>query len=252
MAIDMQGKVRAVPRGGPAMLKRSIKLIDLTREVYTGMPIWPGHQKPFILTNQTHEGFKEIWHTTVGFEAHNLLISEHTGTHTDAIFEYDPEGPKLDETPLAYYYGEAICIDLSHIRHPDWFTPEILEEALVKSGQEIREGDHVFLYTGHGERTFPTREYIEKYPGLSREGAIWLAEKGVINIAIDQVAIDHSDDLEFSGHVVCAEYQIVNTESLTNLDKVVNRRFMYFGLPLHIREGTGSPIRAVAWLVDEE
>jgi kynurenine formamidase len=47
---------------------------------------------------------------------------------------------------------------------------------------------------------------------------------------------------------VCRERQIVNTESLCNLDRLVGKRFSYFGLPLNIRAGTGSPIRAVAVL----
>jgi len=33
---------------------------------------------------------------------------------------------------------------------------------------------------------------------------------------------------------------------LTNLDKVAGTRFYFLGLPLNIRAGTGSPIRAVA------
>ena len=57
-------------------------------------------------------------------------------------------------------------------------------------------------------------EFVEVYTGLSRDAAVWLAKKGVVNIGIDSLAIDHSDDLEFSGHMVCAEYQIVNTENL--------------------------------------
>ena len=71
-----------------------------------------------------------------------------------------------------------------------------------------------------------------------------------MNIAIDQVAIDHSDDLEYSGHMVCAEYGIVNTENLTNLDQLIDRRFLFFGLPLLLDQGTGSPVRAVALLQD--
>ena len=47
-----------------------------------------------------------------------------------------------------------------------------------------------------------------------------------------------------------ANYNITNTENLCNLDLVANKRFLYIGLPLKIREGTGSPIRAVA-LVEE-
>ena len=245
---DAEGKW-AVPRKGADLLEsRGMRLIDLTREIYEGMPIFPAHQRPFVMTNQTHQGFRERFGTRVGFEAHNWLLSEHTSTHTDAIFEYDAEGPTLDQTPLEYFYGEAICVDVSDIRHPEYITRPALERAVEKSGQEIRRGDIFLLHSGHGDRTYPGKEYIEVYTGLAREAAVWLAEQGVVNIGIDSVAIDHSDDLDFSGHMVCAEYQIVNTENLTNLHRLVGRRFLFFGLPLNFRAGTGSPIRAVAWL----
>ncbi|MFT3865042.1 MAG: cyclase family protein [Solirubrobacterales bacterium] len=244
-------KEMAKPTGGAELLNRDgIELIDLSRRLYEGMPLWPGHQLPFKMVNQDHEGFKRRWKTNFGFRAHNWLMSEHTGTHTDAIFEYDPEGADLDSMPLAYYYGEAICLDLADTRHPDYFTPEVLAAAEEKNAQEIKPGDIVLLYTGHGDRTYPEAEYIETYAGLDRAGATWLAERGVVNIGVDAVAIDHSDDVEFSGHAVCAEYQIVNTENLTNLDRLVDRRFVYYGLPLPFGEGTGSPVRAVAHLLD--
>jgi kynurenine formamidase len=236
------------PRLGPELLHRSVEAIDLTRLIFEGMPIWFGHQKTFIMRNQTHEQFKQMWKTNCGFEAHNLLISEHVGTHTDAIFEYDEKGPRIDESPLAFWYGPAVCLDISAVRFPAYFTPAVLEEALKKSGQEIRQGDTLLLYTGDGDRSYPTLKYVEEYPGLTREAAEWIAKKGVVNIGVDNVSIDHSQDLEFSGHMVCKEYGIVNTEGLTNLNKVANRRFFFLGLPLNIREGTGSPIRAVAFL----
>ena len=236
------------PLFGAEVLQRRMQVIDLTREIFEGMPVWFGHQKTFISTNQTHDQFKDMYQTEMGFEAHNLLISEHAGTHTDAVFEYDRNGPTIDKSPLEYWYGEAICLDVTAIQYPDYITPDVLEGALAASGQEIRKGDTVLLYTGVGDQHYPDLSYTDKYPGLTRDGAIWLAEKGVINIGVDNVAIDHSDDTAFSGHVVCGEYGIVNTEGLTNLDQIAGKRFLYFGLPLFIRNGTGSPIRAVAVL----
>jgi len=236
------------PTLGPEILKRRIRVVDLTREIFEGMPVWFGHQKTFINTNQTHDQFKDIYKTELGFEAHNLLISEHAGTHTDAVFEYDRNGPTIDKSPLEYYYGDAICLDVSHIQYPDWITETVLEQALQKSGLDIRPGDTVLLYTGVGDQFYPDLAYTDKYPGLTREAALWLARQGIVNIAVDNVAIDHSDDTDFSGHVVCGEYGIVNTEGLTNLDQVAGQRFLYFGLPLLIRDGTGSPIRAIAVL----
>jgi kynurenine formamidase len=153
--------------------------------------------------------------------------------------------------PLEYFWGSAICIDLSHIRYPNYFEPRDLEEALSRSGQEIRPGDIVLLHTGHHDRNYGTNMFQTDYSGLSYDAAKWLAEQGVVNIGVDAPAIDLTpDDNDFSAHLVCGEYHITNTENLCNLDKVVNKRFLYMGLPLKIREGTGSPIRAVA-LVEE-
>jgi kynurenine formamidase len=241
------------PLLGAALLQRNFQIVDLTRPIFEGMPQWYGHQRTFIMTNQTHEQFEEIWKSKCGFEAHNLLISEHCGTHTDAIFEYDPNGPHLDESPLELYYGPAICLDVSAgMGTTDQLSRAALEQALAASGQEIRAGDAVLLHFGYGDRVWPERAYAEENPGLSQEAAEWLAQQGVVNIGVDQMSIDSSTDADSVGHMVCKKYGIVNTESLTNLDKVINQRFLFFGLPLNIRQGTGSPIRAIAVLVDPD
>jgi kynurenine formamidase len=241
---------KTVPKLGPHLLANRPRLVDLTREIFQGMPTYFTHQRTFISTNQTHEECKERWGIAV--ETHNLLMSEHAGTHTDAIFEYDPDGPHLDESPLEFYYGEAICLDLGSVKYPATITPAELEAALERSGQEIVPGDIVLLYTGHGDALWPADVYASQHPGLDRAGAEWLASRGVVNIGVDNAGIDHSDDPAIEAHLVCGEYGIVNTESLTNLDKVVNQRFLFMGLPLNIRAGTGSPIRAVALLTNDD
>lgn len=198
---------RSYPRFGAEIMTRPVRVVDLTREIFEGMPMWFGHQKTFINTNQTHDQFKATYNT-------------------------------------------HLCLDLRSVNYPDYITPADLEAALSASGQEIRKGDTVILYTGYGDATYPNLAYTEKHTGLNRAAALWLAEQGVVNIAVDNVAIDHADDADFSGHHVCGEYGIVNTEGLANLHQVVSQRFLYFGLPLFIRNGTGSPIRAVAVFQD--
>ena len=125
-------------------------------------------------------------------------------------------------------------------------SKEKLVASVEASGQEIRRGDVLLLHFGYGDKVWPELAYAERNPGLSREAAQWIAEQGVVNIGVDQMSIDSSEDAEFSAHMVCAEYGIVNTESLTNLSEIKNERVLYFGLPLNIRGGTGSPIRAIA------
>ena len=250
MAQQEERKKAVGPTKGSALLNRRQRVIDLTCEIFEGMPIWKYHQKPFIVVNHTHEDSVRLFGAQMPWRAHNLILSEHTGTHTDAIFEYDPEGPTLSESPLEYYYGDAICLDVSHVRYPDLLTPEVLAAAEEAADGEIREGDIVLLHTGHADRTYPSDEFLRGYTGLRREGAEWLAQRGVVNIGIDAVSIDHADSTDDIAHVVCREYQIVNTEGLCNLGPLAGRRCTFFGLPLNIRGGTGSPIRAIAVLED--
>ncbi|ABR50658.1 cyclase family protein [Alkaliphilus metalliredigens QYMF] len=229
----------------------ALRLIDLSQEIFQGMSVFPMHQPTFIMTNMTHEDNMEATGSpTLGFSARNLLISEHGGTHCDAVWEYKSSGATIDHMPMGHFWGSAICLDLSHIPASRSIEPRDLEEAVSKSGQEIRKGDIVLLYTGHYDRWFGTDKWQTTYTGLSYNAAKWLAEQGVVNIGVDAPAIDHPDDINFSGHLVCGEYDMTNTENLCNLNELINQRFLYFGLPLKIRDGSGSPIRAVA-LVEE-
>ncbi|WP_075967917.1 cyclase family protein [Neofamilia massiliensis] len=236
-------------------------LIDLTQEIYEGMPVFGMHQKTFIMKNQTHEqNMKNTGSKTLGFSARNLLISEHGPTHSDAVWEFLPSGPTIDNMDLRLFYGDAICVDLTHIRYPDYIEIRDLQKALEKANLNIRKGDIFLIYTGHYERTHPTIHseddevdllnyggLYSKHTGLSYEAAKWLAEQGVVNIGCDAPAIDLTpDDLNYSGHLVCGQYGITNTENLMNLHMVAGKRFLYMGLPLRIRNGSGSPIRAVA------
>jgi kynurenine formamidase len=45
--------------------------------------------------------------------------------------------------------------------------------------------------------------------------------------------------------------QKLNTENLADLRPVVGKRFRFIALPLKIRGGSGSPVRAVAVLEEE-
>lgn len=225
-----------------------IRLVDLSQEIYQGMPVFPLHQPTHIWQNISHEeSVKKI-----GFEfaTNNILINEHGGTHTDATYEFDPNGKYINDMPLEYYYGPAICLDVSHVSPDGYITPRDLEQALQRSGEQIERGDIVLLYTGHWNRKFNTDEWLTRYCGLDYEGGKWLAERGVVNIGIDSPSVDNPVDMTYAGHLICREYGISNTENLINLDQVAGKRFLYIGLPLKIRKGTGSPIRAVALFMD--
>lgn len=222
------------------------RIVDLTQEIFQGMSVFPMHQKTMIFPNISHEESLEKFGFM--FATNNILINEHGPTHTDALYESNPNGTTIDKTDLNLCIGSAVCLDLSHVSENEFIKSSDLDMALKRSNQEVNRGDIVLLYTGHYDRNYGTEKWQTSYTGLDISGAEWLGKRGVVNIGIDAPSIDKPDDMKYSGHLICQKYKMLNTENLCNLKEIVNKRFMYIGLPLKIRGGSGSPIRAVALL----
>lgn len=223
-----------------------MQIIDLSQEIYQGMPVFPMHQKTMIFPNISHE--ESLKQCGFMFATNNLLINEHGPTHTDALYESDPNGTTIDKTSLEHFVGSAVCLDLSHISPDAYIGDRDLEQALDASGLELQRGDIVLLYTGHFERCYGKEEWLTRYAGLDESGGRFLGKHGILNIGIDAPSIDNPIDMRYQGHLMCQEYRMLNTENLCNLDKIAGKRFMYIGLPLKIRGGSGAPVRAVAIL----
>lgn len=222
------------------------EIIDLSQEIYQGMPVFPPHQPTMIFPNISHE--ESLKRMGFMFATNNLLLSEHGPTHTDAPYEYDPRGDTIDRVDLNRFFGPAHGVDVSNVSPDAFITRRDLQSALDRHGFSLTKGDIVMLHTGHYRRAYGTPDWLSRYAGLDRDAAEFLAAAGVGMVGVDSPSIDKTDDSEFSGHAVCRRTGMLNTENLCNLDKVAGKRFLYIGFPLKIRRGTGSPVRAVAVL----
>ena len=225
-----------------------VKLVDLSQEIYQGMPVYPGHLKTLVWEHHTHKETGAALGTGFSYETRGLLLSDHGPTHVDAINHIDPRpGAKgIDELPLELFYTEAVCLDVSDVPPRTYIVRGTLEAACHQAGMEIKKGDTVLLYTSHFNRRYATDEWLNNYPGLDRAATEWLADRGVVNIGIDAPSIDNPVDKSYPAHTVCKERQLLNMENLANLDRVSGKRFRFIGFPLKIKKGSGSPIRAVA------
>lgn len=233
-----------------------VKIVDLSQEIFTGHPLFPGHLPTVVFPYRTHEETKGQAHGTKGDLSHTifgLLMCDHGPTHVDSIWHVTnkPGAQKIDEISLEKFFTPAICLDFSHTKPRGIISIKDIEEALEKAKLAVEKGDTVLLYTGHYERTYPNPEYMTENPGLDREGTVWFAERGVVSVGIDATTLDSTGNScknFFPAHEACGEYDLMNIENLCNLDKVASKRFTFVGLPLKIRGGTGSPIRAIAVL----
>lgn len=226
------------------------KLIDLSQEIYQGMPIYPGHQKTVIWTHHTHEEVAKNFEGGFSYQSRGVLFSDHGPTHVDAISHLDPrpEAPSIEKMPLETFYGQATCIDVAHKKPHDYISAADMEEALARSGAELRPGDILLIYTGTFDRLAGTADYTSQYPGLDESASNWLVEKGVKTFGVDCPSPDNPISRTYPCHMMCREHGLTHYENLANLDRLVGKRFTFIGFPLRFRDGTGSPVRAVAVL----
>ncbi|MBZ6496783.1 cyclase family protein [Natrinema longum] len=230
--------------------------IDLGQEIYQDQPVYHTHQKTAMWTDTSHEDARHALEKQVGgeppftFETKALLLCDHGPTHVDAPRHFSPEGDPINEMPLEQFHTPGTAIEVTHRDPGEYISVEDLESACDDAGVTVDEGDTLLIRTGHYDRTHPSREYAENYPGLSEDATQWIIDQGVVNFGVDQPSPDTPDDPTYPCHTLCRENDVPHMENLRNIDRVIGEEFTFIGFPLAIREGTGSPIRPVAVLED--
>jgi kynurenine formamidase len=112
---------------------------------------------------------------------------------------------------------------------------------------DVPKGGTVLLCTGHHARTFPRKEYSTDNSGVNVAATEWLAKQGVVHFGIDSMRPGPDSDVNLLVHKACLDLDITHIESLCNLEELLGKgTFTFIGLPMKFREGTASPIRAVA------
>jgi kynurenine formamidase len=213
------------------------------------MPVFPGLPAVNITVHQSHEQLDGITDSDVVSPAVNRLeLGEHTGTHVDAINHMGRQyrGQSIDTMPLTMFYTEGICLDLSHKGLREMIEIADLDAALSVAALEIRPGDTVLLYTDHYRRAFGTDDW-HNGPGISTDATYWLGEQKIAAFGVEPAAPGVRGVSNKEVHRICGALGFTHYENMINLHKLIGRgRFRFIGLPLKIRGGTGSPVRAIA------
>lgn len=219
------------------------RLVDLSLPIYHEMPIWSGEPKTGIVDYfkmGRQAGDQEIMNMKL------LLMCGHAGTHIDAPYHLKADGMNLDQVPLERYIGPGLVIDLSK-KGPG---EDIDVRDLAPYADRLKPGARLLLRTGW-DRHLGTPTYFDKeaIPKLTTDLMRWLNEKQVGLVGVDTPSVNPYLDK----HKVLFESgnPPVVLELLTNLDQLpAGQEVFLICLPLKIREGDGSPVRAVALLED--
>ena len=226
-----------------------MQLVDLSRTIEHRTPAHPSHPPVIVTVWNDHSEVKKAGNTEFTSKSLTLSMSDHSATHVDAPchFSSSSDAVSIDKVPLENFYTEAICLDLSHVALKHEITIAEMEAALKVSGEEIQKGDTVLIHMGVNDRLFGKPGYLHDFPGLHVEAVHWLADKGIIMFGVEAISPAPEGEPNFKAHIACAQRGITHMEGLMNLDKLLEQgRFRFIGFPLKIKDGTGSPIRAVA------
>ena len=214
-----------------------MKIIDLTLTVSDKIPTFPGSPQPNLIP---WENIKED-----GYNLELLFLSSHTGTHMDAPYHFLEKGAKIHEISLKKLVSEAALIQ-SRKGSGESITKTDIQKFEKKSGK-IDGFSSVIFQTGW-QRNLQKKYYFTKNPGLSVSAAKYLASKKISLVGIDSPSIDLGKDDKFSVHQIFAKKGILIVENLVNLDKIKSSKFHLVVLPLKLKNATGSPVRAIAFV----
>ncbi len=225
------------------------EIIDLSQEIFDGMPVYKTLPQVKMTVHNTHEEWEGIKNSDVATPSvHKLEMGEHTGTHVDAINHMAKEHicQSIDKMPLSMFYTEGICLDFSYKGLRELISSKEIIDVCEKANEEIKPNDTVLLYTDHYRKSFDTENWSNG-PGITAEACRWLGEQKIAAFGVETMSPGVSGVSNKEVHKICGELNFTHYENLANLDQLVNRgRFRFIGLPLKIRGGTGSPVRAVA------
>ncbi|MGY8913657.1 MAG: cyclase family protein, partial [Flavobacteriales bacterium] len=108
------------------------EIIDLSQEIFQGMPVYQGLPQVKMTVHNTHEEWDGITDSkTITPAVYKLELGEHTGTHVDGInhMARKYKDQSIDTMPLSMFYTDGICLDFSHKGFKDLIEPYELEDA---------------------------------------------------------------------------------------------------------------------------
>ena len=248
MAPIMAQRVPVLPAG---------RVVDLSHPFDANTVYWPtaeGFKLDTDFEGMTDKGYF--------YSAYRYSAAEHGGTHLDAPIHFAKGRHHVDEIPLEQLMGNGIVIDVTSqcASNPDYQVSVADLQNWERRNGRIAPGTIVFLRTGFGKRYPDRKSYLGTeergagavaklhFPGLDPAAARWLTQNRSIKaIGLDTASIDYGQSTLFESHRILMEQNIPAFENVANLELLPAKGFSVIALPMKIKNGSGGPLRIVAF-----
>lgn len=244
------------------LLTGRVRVVDLTQTLAPDFPpiaLPPeyGQAWPFRLEELSrYDDRGPAWYWN------NFSCGEHTGTHFDAPIHWvsgrDLPNNATDTVPVDHLVGAACVVDCSREATAD---PDFLltKEHLLRwesTHGEIPRRSWLLMRTDWSKRTDPAAYQNfdatgQHTPGPAPDAIRFLIEeRDVVGFGTESIGTDAGQGFHLRPPNPCHYYMHgagrYGLQCLTNLDQLPATGAVIFCAPLKIKNGSGSPIRALA------
>ncbi|WP_158738342.1 arylformamidase [Alteribacillus sp. YIM 98480] len=200
------------------------KWIDISQPVHDNIAHWP-EDIPFSYELSFTK--KETGSVNIG----RITTSLHTGTHVDAPFHFSDNGEKIIDLDINHFIGPCLVADVTSLKTINRAAVENLhicgaERLLLKTSTEC------------SPNTFP-----KSVPCLTVDAVDFLKESDIKLLGVDVPSVDPLDSKELLVHHQLYKHKINILENV-KLDHIKPGEYELAALPLPLKEGDGSPVRA--------
>lgn len=258
---------------------------DLSSGWWPSMPLAEGHPPFQVLTyrspagqrNQGDVSFLQDNPHNFGWVSELLMCTMHTGTHIDALAHttFGPDsawhgghssdtelgdfGPlNNDASQLPPIVRRGVCLDIPGalgVEQLGAAQPVGVREltlACERQGCAPGEGDVALIRTGT-MRHWPDEARMPEGAGLSLEGALWLADRGVCAVGGDTPVLEVQPS-GIDGHPQPVHHALIFERGIPIIEWVFQEelaadtvsQFLFVCLPLTVKGATGSLVRPLA------
>lgn len=234
-----------------AGLINGMRSVDLAPRLERGMPRFPTH--PHMVIDPT------VTHARDGYYCQTLSMAEHTGCHCDAPahIHADRMDETVDTVPADRLITTARVYDFSD---RDWQPGQFLRREDILGYEEthgapLGENEIALVNFGWLKRFWfcdeRTHFYARNQPGMDEGVASLFRERGARAVGADTIACEIpivdgvlGDDPGHGRHWL--PNGILILECVARMERLPRSCFL-FAAPLPIENGSGSPLRPVAF-----
>jgi len=201
-----------------------------------------------------------------GWGEERVSINSHIGTHVDAPLHYGSQcegepARTIEAIELQELFCDGLVLDLRELAKPgEGIGVPALQQALRRNGGKVTRGCAVLLRTGMELYSLDDLRYY-LYPGMTREGTLYLSGLGAKVLGTDALGWDrpfavmrrafeetHDKSQIWDGHFAGRDREVFIVQQLVNLQNLPAHGFKVGFFPIKLARCSAAPARAVAFI----